>query len=137
MSDLSEAAGALVNGPESRHVVAALEALLDGDRDAARHALDHGAEISSWAAVTHRLDVAGRALAADDPAPPPPPVGEVGAEAAATVFDAWVRGEGLPVSIDLTSDHADPGSSADRAWAGLGVLAALVDRSGFPPQVVV
>lgn len=137
MSELSEAAGALVNGPESRYVVTALEALLDGDGGAARDALERGAEITGWAAVTHRLDVAGRALVVDDPDGPVAPVADTEPAVVAAVFDAWARGDGLPVSIDLTTGELGHGSDADRAWMGLGVLASLVERSGFPPQVVV
>ncbi len=135
---MSEAAGALVNGPESRFVVAALEALLGGEADVARRALDDGAEATSWAAVAHRLDVAGRALTADDP--------DAGDHVAADaddpqtvvgVFDAWLRGGGLPATIDLTRSQVGIDSERERAWVGLGVLASLVERSGFPPQVVV
>ena len=44
---------------------------------------------------------------------------------------------GCPATIDLTSDQVGTDSERERAWVGLEVLAFLVERSGFPPQVVV
>lgn len=143
--------GARSSAPASRHVVDALGSVLDGDPVAAREQLVAGAEATSWAAMVHRLDVAGRALTLDaavapagvqrwiadvatlaasvgvDPLPPGTP----------DVLAAWIRGDGVPVQIDLTTDEVAAASEAESAWAALLVLACLVDRSGFPPQVVV
>lgn len=136
---MSEPAGALANGPESRYVVVALDALLAGDEDRARQALDDGARATSWAAVTHRLDVAGRALAGDEelPGSPRPTVVDTDPESVAAVFDAWLNGTGLSVTVDLTTGDVAPAAPEEQAWLGLVVLGSLLDRSGFPPQVVV
>ena len=55
----------LANGPESRFVVEAIDALLRSDVVAARLALIEGADALGWPAIAHRLDVAGHALAFD------------------------------------------------------------------------
>ena len=129
VSDLSDAR-ALVNGPESRFVIEALEALEDGDDALAEASLAAGAVATSWAAVLRRLDVAGRALLADDPdATQQAPVG--------VVIERWAAGEGVPASVDLTTGAVDARTDAERAWDGLAALGWLVARSGFPPQVVV
>ena len=147
---MSETGGALASGPESPFVVDALDSVLDGRCADARHELDAGAATTSWADVLHRLDVAGRALAFDaalegcDPLvdsarvavlaaacgvdPLPPGTGQI--------LGAWCRGDGVPVTIDLTTGELDSEPESDRAWAATLVLAWLVDRSGFPPQVV-
>lgn len=143
-------AGALASGPESPYVVDALASVLDGRGDDARHELSAGATRTSWADVLHRLDVAGRALALDaaiEPGEVPTDAARVAALAASCGVDplpagtgqilaAWCRGDGVPATIDLTTGQVDAVSEADRAWAATLVLAWLVDRSGFPPQVV-
>lgn len=147
---MSETGGALASGPESRFVVDALDAVLDGDGPAAHAGLAEGASVTSWADVLHRLDVAGRALALDadlDPDDASSWVAHVAAlagtagvdplpDGTADVLAAWCRGRGVPVAIDLTTGQVDHGPEPDRAWAAALVLAWLVERSGFPPQVV-
>lgn len=147
---MSETGAALASGPESRYVVDALDSVLAGRCADARDDLVAGARSTSWADVLHRLDVAGRALAFDaamegraDPSDP----SRVAALAASCgvdplpsgtdeILDAWGRGDGVPVCIDLTTDEVDDEPESDRAWAATLVLAWLVERSGFPPQVV-
>ena len=147
---MSETGGALASGPESPYVVDALDAVLDRRCGDARDELLAGAARTSWADVLHRLDVAGRALAFDAALAPcdlPTDAARVAAFAAtcgvdrlpagtAQILGAWCRGDGVPVSIDLISGQLDAEPEVDRAWAATLVLAWLVDRSGFPPQVV-
>jgi hypothetical protein len=146
---MSEPGAALTSGPESRYVVDALDSVLDGRCDDARDGLAAGAALTSWADVLHRLDVAGRALAFDAALRPCNAVDAAGVAALAAtcgvdplpagisdILDAWCRGEGVSVTIDLTTGEVTTGSEAERAWAATLVLAWLVDRSGFPPQVV-
>ena len=142
--------GALASGPESRFVVDALSSVLDGRGPDGRSELTAGADATSWAAVLHRLDVAGRALAFEAAIAPcdlPADTGRAATFAAARgvdplpvgidrILDAWCRGDGVPVTIDLTTGEVDVVPEPDRAWAATLVLAWLVDRSGFPPQVV-
>lgn len=147
---MSETGSALASGPESRFVVDALGSVLEGRCAEARDELVAGAALTSWADVLHRLDVAGRALAFDaalEPCDVDTDAARVAALAAtcgvdplpagtAQILDAWCRGDGVPVSIDLITDQVDSEPESDRAWAAALVLAWLVDRSGFPPQVV-
>ncbi len=142
--------GALASGPESRFVVDALSSVLDGHGPAGRDELAAGAAATSWASVLHRLDVAGRALALDARLAPddvPVAIARVAALAATAGIDhlpsgtgailqAWVRGDGVSVGIDLTTDRVDIEPEAERAWAATLVLAWLVEDSGYPPQVV-
>lgn len=141
---MSGSDGVLVNGPESPYVVAAVESLLDGDREAAREVIHDGARATSWAALAHRLDVAGRALAADvdDDADVADvaeraATGDADADEARAVLAAWRHGGGLAVAVDLTTGDVDVRPEADRVWSASRVLAQLVERSGFPAQVVV
>lgn len=150
MSELSETGGALASGPESPFVVDALDSVLDGRCGDARAELSAGAATTSWADVLHRIDVAGRALAFDaalEPCEAATDAARVAALAAtcgvdplppgtAQVLQAWCRGDGMPVTIDLTTGELDAVPESDRAWASTLVLAWLVERSGFPPQVV-
>lgn len=142
--------GALASGPESRFVVDALSSVLDGRGPDALDELVAGADATSWAAVLHRLDVAGRALTLDATLTPDSAdvcAPRVAALAAASgidrlprgthkVLQAWTRGDGVPVAVDLTTGEVDAEPEVDRAWAATLVLAWLVEHSGFPPQVV-
>lgn len=147
---MPDAGGTLASGPESRFVVDALDAVLAGAADVGRQTLLHGASATGWAALLHRLDVAGRALALDAglrPADAPACAAEVAALAASSgvrnlppgvteVLASWSRGRGLPVPIDLSEGSIDVVPEPDRAEAACLALAWLVERSGFPPQVV-
>lgn len=147
---MSDPGATLASGPESRFVVDALTSVLDGHGDDAQGRLAAGAAATSWTDVLHRLDVAGRALALDAalmPADVPASVdlvaafaGSAGVErlpaGAVAVLGAWSQGRGIPVPIDLTIDQVDTSPETDCAWAATLVLAWLVQRSGFPPQVV-
>ncbi len=147
---MSETEGALASGPESRYVVDALSSVRDGHAPDGRNELVAGAHATSWAAVLHRLDVAGRALVLDAGLTPADvPAGAVQVAALATtsgvaslpvgtdaVLAAWSRGDGVPVDIDLTTGEVDVEPGADRAWSAALVLAWLVERSGYPPQVI-
>lgn len=142
--------GTLASGPESHFVVDALGFLLDGRPDAAVDELAEGAQATSWAAVLHRLDVAGRALALDaglQPGDAPGAVLRVAALAAASGVDplppridhvlaAWSEGRGIPVDVDLDVGSVDPLDDGQRALGACLVLAWLVDHLGYPPQVV-
>lgn len=131
-------AGSLANGPESRHVVDAVDAVLRGDVASARSALITCAAEVGWEAIGHRLDVAGRALTLDagyTPATIPleidlvPEVLEstldVLHEQAPRVVARWQHPEG-PGPVDL-----------DEVWPALVLVAWLVDEAGFPAEVVV
>ncbi|MFP5578459.1 MAG: hypothetical protein ACLGIZ_09500 [Acidimicrobiia bacterium] len=147
---MPETSGALASGPESPFVVDALDSLLDGRGADARRQLGAGAAATSWADVLHRLDVAGRALALDaalegcdagvDAARVAALAASCGVDplpsGTAHILDAWCRGDGVPVTVDLTADELDAEPESERAWAATVVLSWLVDRSGFPPQVV-
>jgi hypothetical protein len=147
---MSETGGALASGPESRFVVDALDSVLDGDGTSALAELVAGARATSWADVLHRLDVAGRALALDaalassDAAAWAEQIALLAVGAGVDplpggttdILAAWCRGDGLPVAVDLTNGEVDAVPETDRAWAAALVLAWLVQRSGFPPQVV-
>ena len=139
----------MVSGPETPYVVDALDHLLRGDRVAARVALLEGAEVAGWRAIAHRLDVAGRALAVDAGLWDPPDRSGGGSArrgdivvlpgldtssgfagglddddaAAAEVIDRWTSGVGSSLPLD-------------RIWPSLTVVAWLVDRAGYPPEVV-
>jgi hypothetical protein len=147
---MSDPEGALASGPESPFVVDAVGSILDGAGEEGRARIAAGAEATSWAAVLHRLDVAGRALAIDA-ALQPSDTGTWTEHVAALagrahvhplpagipdVLGAWSRGEGVPVSVDLAAESIDTSPEDSRAWAAALVLAWLVERSGFPPQVV-
>jgi hypothetical protein len=150
VTDLSDTSGTLASGPESRFVVDALGRLLDGDGSGVRDQLAAGAGATSWAAVLHRLDVAGRALALDAGLDPADAArwarrGEALATSARLdpvpagldqVVAAWSSGQGAPACIDLTTEAVDATPEDERALAACTVLAVLVDASGFPPQVV-
>lgn len=150
VTEMSDLDGALARGPESSYVIAAVGAVLDGDgRSGLDHLLD-GARATSWTGVVHRLDVAGRALALDAglrPADVPAVVAHVAALAAGAGVDplpggvvevlrAWSAGEGIPVAVDLQRQRVDLAPDSSRAWAACLVLGWLVERSGFPPEVV-
>ncbi len=137
--DVSESQAApLTNGPESRFVVDAIDALLHGDVAAARLALLACADDVGWPAIAHRLEVAGRAL----------------------TVDAGFTLESLPAEIDLVpevlhsvldplrdaaprvlarwSDPDGPAPTAlDDVWPSLAVVAWLIDTAGYPGEVVV
>lgn len=147
---MSEPGGALASGPESRFVVDAIASILDGHGETGWDELVAGAEATSWAAILHRLDVAGRALALDA-ALAPAAAGTSAEHVAALarrahvdplpvgipdVLGAWSRGDGVPVTVDLATGSVDTSAEESRAWAAGLVLAWLVDQSGFPPQVV-
>lgn len=148
VSELSDSSGAIRNGPESPYVVAVIDALLGGDSEGAAEALDSGAEATTWAAVLHRLDVAGRALAGD------PELASVeidwddaadrlgwhltpaACRAAEASLQEWAAGRGVAVSVDLTTDSVDARTDRERVWPAVVAVAWLVDRSGYPAQVV-
>jgi len=149
VTEMSDTGAALASGPESPFVVAAIGSILDGDAAAAHTHLLEGAQVTSWPAVLHRIDVAGRALAMDAELHPDhvptwrTKVAELAHDAGldaipaavGDVLAAWSRGEDVSVVIDL--DRATVHVDEDpRAWAAGLVLAWLVERSGFPPQVV-
>lgn len=145
MSDLSDreppADHAIAVGPESLHVIDAVDALLRGHAAEARAALTEGAEAVGWPAIGHRVDVAGRALALDactefgDDRGPFRLVAEV---------NAWTDQDTIDlVDVPEVLDRwcASPlGAGEDtpshQMWTALALLAWLVERSGYPAEVV-
>ncbi len=141
--DVSEMSGSLLspltNGPETRYVIDAIDALLRSDVVAARLALIDGADATSWAAVAHRLDVAGHALAVD-----------AGWVTGHDVVDdtivvlpgldtsSWSPGHDDDVKglVGRWSNGVDAELSIDRVWSLLNVVTWLVERAGFPAEVV-
>lgn len=147
-TDESAPGSPLANGPESRFVVEAIDAILRDDVVAARVALIEAAHLVGWPAVAHRLDVAGRALAVDagfdgpdlahpervDAFPSHDPdldlaeldsmARDHGASHASDVYERWSAGadDDLPVA---------------EVWASLNVVAWLVAQAGYPAEVVV
>ena len=139
MSELSGSAGSLTNGPESPFVVDAVDAVLTGDANRARAALIEAAEVASWEAVAHRLDVVGRALALD--------AGLSSDDAGDEIVllpdldtSSWIAGNASDAAVLLSrwsSAEARDELSTDLVWPSLAVVAWLVDRAGYPAQVVV
>lgn len=129
----------LANGPESSYVVRAIDAILREDIVSARMALIEAADLVGWAAVAHRLDVVGHALATD----------------------AGMTADTVPIEIDLvpevlasTMKASEAGAHdllarwchgiddvdalpLDEVWPSLALVAWLVDQAGFPAEVVV
>lgn len=137
MSDSGEVV--LENGPESRFVVWAVDAILRSDIVVARLALIEAAELVGWRAVAHRLDVVGHALAADaglteDTVPDEI---DLASEVMATTIGTsdvgtrhllarWCHGPGDVGELPL-----------DEVWPSLALVAWLVDVAGYPAEVVV
>jgi hypothetical protein len=138
VSELSGSADSLSNGPESPFVVEAVDAVLTGDVTRARASLIAAADAASWEAVAHRLDVVGRALALD--------AGLSSDDDDEIVLlpdldtSSWVAGSAADAAVLLSrwsnADTADE-LSTDLVWPSLAVVAWLVDRAGYPAQVVV
>lgn len=135
-------ADALPSGPESRHVVEAVDFLLGGDVARARAALIDGAEHVGWDAVAHRIDVAGRALAFDACTD----FGDEGgafrlvAEVNAWSDDATVDLVDVPQILDRWCEPPGPDAQSTpshQVWTALALLSWLVERAGYPAQVVV
>lgn len=147
VSEMSGSASSpLENGPETPFVVEAVDALLRSDVVAARLALIEGAEATSWSAIAHRLDVAGHALAVD---------------AGLRVPDAHDDDRSgddeilLLPGLDTSSWAADQGNTAaeliarwttddepaelplEQVWSTLVLVTWMVERAGFPAEVVV
>ena len=129
----------LMNGPESAFVVEAVDAMLRRDLAAARKALVDGAEVTGWEAIAHRLDVAGHALAIDAGLQD-----DHGNDHIVLLPDldtsAWSTGrdDAIELLTRWTSDDFRSDDVAvDRVWASLAVLTWLVDRAGYPAEVVV
>lgn len=123
-------------------MIEAVDALLRGEPVRARAVLDEAAETVGWPAVAHRLDVAGRALAFDA-------CNDFGDEAGAFRLVAEVNAWTDDTTIDLVDvpDILDrwcdaPLGSDDvlpthRVWTALALVSWLVERAGYPAEVVV
>lgn len=138
MSELSASADSLTNGPESPFVVDAVDAVLTGDATRARAALIEAAEVASWEAVAHRLDVVGRALALD--AGLSDDTGDDIVLLPDLDTSSWVGGDATDAAALLrrwSSAEAGDDLSTDLVWPSLAIVAWLVDRAGYPAQVVV
>ena len=134
----------LVSGPETPYVVDAVDGLLRGDRLAARLALLAGAEVAGWSAIAHRLDVAGRALAVDAGLWDPPDTtgggsaqrGDIVVLPGLDTSTGFADEAATAEVIDRWTSGAESSLPLDRIWPSLAVVAWLVDRAGYPPQVV-
>lgn len=102
-------------GPEVPYLVAAVAALLVEDTSAATGALNDAVTASSWAAVEHRVEVVGRALVVDAELEPS-------------------RGP-HPDGVHLGDERTDE-ERWSATWTGLQVIASLVKRAGYPPEVL-
>ena len=128
---------ALANGPESRVVVGALDAILGDDADAAQATLLAGAEEVGWEAIAHRIDVAGRALAVDAGITPATIPDEIDLTPALRASFLTSTADGIPDVLARWWGAPDAPSEFGTVWPSLVMLAWLVDRAGFPAEVVI
>lgn len=129
----------LENGPESRFVVRAVDAILRGEVLDARIALIEAAELVGWPAIAHRLDVVGHALLADAGMTEdtiPAEVDLVPGVIAATVEASGTGAHDLLARWCHGLDEIDD-LPVDEVWPSLALVAWLVDRAGYPAEVVV
>lgn len=132
------ASSPLENGPETPYVVAAIDALLRADVVGARLALIDGAEATSWEAVAHRLDVAGHALAIDAGLEIPRSDDVVLLPGLDTSSWAEHHDDGAVALLARWTDGVGSGGiPLDHLWPSLSLVAWLVDRAGYPAEVVV
>lgn len=146
VSDLSDSSSSpLENGPETPFVVEAVDALLRSDVVAARLALIEGAEATSWSAIAHRLDVAGHALAVDAGLRVPGASGDPAGQDEILLLpgldtSSWAGDQGN-VAAELiarwTTDDVRPDLPLERVWSTLVLVSWMVERAGFPAEVVV
>lgn len=129
----------LENGPESRYVVRAIDAILQADIVRARMALIEAADEVGWLAVAHRLDVVGHALLADSGMTADTIPDEIDIEPAviaATLETSHAGAHELLARWCHGTDEVDD-LPIDEVWPSLALVAWLVDRAGFPAEVVV
>lgn len=137
MSELSGSEQVMLHGPESGFVVEAVDALLRGDTTAARVALINGAREVGWPAVAHRIDVAGRALAIDAGL-------SAGTDDVVVLVPDddtdWPAGDPVDAAIVLSRWSSGGTTGTDlpltQLWSALGAVVWLVDRAGYPAEVV-
>ncbi|WP_436794344.1 hypothetical protein [Actinospongicola halichondriae] len=137
MSDSDEVV--LENGPESRFVVQAIDAILRADIVSARLALIDAADLVGWAAVAHRLDVVGHALAADagmTEGSVPDEIDLVPEVIASTLASSTTGTHDLLARWCHGVDDVDA-LPLDEVWPSLALVAWMVDRAGYPAEVVV
>lgn len=130
----------MVNGPESHHVVDAVDALLRGDAEGARSALSSAGAHVGWPAVSHRLEVVGRALTIDagfDGDATPAEIDLVPSVLRSTIVDGGVDVSAVIDRWRSGGDAPDTASTVDDVWPSLAVVAWLVDAAGYPAEVVV
>ena len=138
VSDLSGSDEPVLHAPESGFVVDAVDALLRRDTTGARLALLDAAAAVGWPAVAHRLDVAGRALAIDAGL-------SAGTDDVIVLLpdDASQWPAGDPADAAVVLSRWSSGSTAgtalplDQLWSALGAVTWLVERAGYPAEVVV
>lgn len=127
---------ALVRGPESRLVIEAVDALLHDDIGAAGTIVRQGRDHVGWQALGHRLDVAGRNLVVDAGLSVDGP-GVVDA-LPELIGCRWIESRELYWVSAVLATWCEGGSVADdQLWPGLLALSWLVERAGFPAEVVV
>lgn len=147
VSEMSGSASTpLENGPETPFVVEAVDALLRSDVVAARLALIEGADATSWAAIAHRLDVAGHALAVDAglQAPSTDDSEDSGEDEIVLLpgldTSSWALGQGDAAAELIARWRTDDESTdipLEQVWSTLVLVSWFVDRAGFPAEVVV
>ncbi|MDE0801767.1 MAG: hypothetical protein OSA99_00445 [Acidimicrobiales bacterium] len=137
---MSESSGeGLANGPESAYVVKSIDAILGGDMITARMALIDAADLVGWPAVAHRLDVVGRALTTDagmTEATVPDEI-DLEPEVIASTIEAADRGVHELLARWCHGIEEVGDLPVDEVWPSLALVAWLVDRAGFPAEVVV
>lgn len=124
-------------------MVDSVDSLLRGDVRAARATLIAGGEAVGWEAIGHRLDVVGRALAFDA-------CNDFGDETGAFRLVAEVNAWSDDTTIDLIDvpdildrwcepvrDGEPPSTPSHQIWTALALVSWLVERAGYPAEVVV
>lgn len=112
-SDLAPEKGSQ-STPERAHLVTAIGAILVDDPLGAAVALQAAIDASSWEAVDHRIAVAVRALTVD------------------ADLEPWLG----PQPDAATGELDDVEEAWADLWTRLHAVADLVDRAGYPPEVL-
>lgn len=134
---MSGSDGSALHGAGSEFVVDAVDALLRRDVTGARVALLEGAGAVGWVAMAHRIDVAGRALALD--------AGLSASDHDVVVLlpddeTQWLAGDPVEVAAILSRWSSGRTAGSDlptiQLWPALGAVVWLVERAGYPAEVV-
>ncbi len=126
-------------------MVEAVDALLRSDVVAARLALIEGAEATSWSAIAHRLDVAGHALAVDAGLRVPADAADPAAQDEIVLLpgldtSSWAADQSDVAAALIarwTADEERADLPLEQVWSTLVLVSWMVERAGFPAEVVV